>query len=117
LAQTPWTHFAVTQTGDVYGWGSTIRGSLGGGSEDGGASCGGIGPCAGAIQKNPTLKNIRRLAATRYGGLAIDGAGKVWAWGWNAAAQLGHLPGTSGDVKCSDGEYCQLTPIPFVGLP
>ncbi|KAI3390284.1 hypothetical protein diail_10545, partial [Diaporthe ilicicola] len=74
--------FALTDEGRVYGWG-TFRSSEGimGFSKD------------IEVQKTPILipdlKDIRQLAAGNNHVLAVDGKGKVYAWGCGEQSQLG----------------------------
>lgn len=88
-----------TLSGAVYSWGANDRGQLGLGAA--------AAPYAVSASRVPGLVNItsvaagRRVlaaprpallltrAAHRAHSLAVDGAGAVWAWGDNTAAQLG----------------------------
>ncbi|OTA66010.1 RCC1/BLIP-II protein [Hypoxylon sp. EC38] len=85
VAATDSASFALTETGDVYGWG-TFRGSDGvlGFSQD--------------VKIQPTavqvagLKNITSLASSGSHMLALDKDGKVFTWGYGGEYQLGWKP-------------------------
>ncbi|XXG98634.1 hypothetical protein Hte_004960 [Hypoxylon texense] len=85
VAATDSATFALTETGDVYGWG-TFKGSDGvlGFTKD-------IN-----IQATPMqvagLKNIKTLAAGTNHMLALDKDGKVFTWGYGGEFQLGWKP-------------------------
>ncbi|KAI1763608.1 RCC1/BLIP-II [Hypoxylon sp. FL1150] len=85
VAATDSATFALTETGDVYGWG-TFKGSDGvlGFSKD------------VKLQATPVqvvgLKNITSLAAGTNHMLALDKDGKVFTWGHGGEFQLGWKP-------------------------
>ncbi|KAI0836887.1 RCC1/BLIP-II [Hypoxylon sp. FL0890] len=87
VAATDSASFALTETGDVYGWG-TFRGSDGvfGFTQD-------IEIQSTPIQV-PGLKDITSLAAGTSHMLALDKDGKVFTWGYGGEYQLGWKPAT-----------------------
>lgn len=70
---------AVTQAGEVFGWGANDAGQLG-------VSTRGLSTEALQVQG---LTGIARVAAGRAHSLALAGDGRVWAWGSNTHGQLG----------------------------
>ncbi|KAF8864615.1 RCC1/BLIP-II [Acephala macrosclerotiorum] len=87
VAATDSASFALTATGEVYGWGTFI---------------GGDGPIGFSLEgyraglkkqttpvKIPELSNIKSLAAGGNHMLALDHTGNVWSWGDSAQFQLG----------------------------
>ncbi|KAI1136380.1 RCC1/BLIP-II [Hypoxylon sp. FL0543] len=85
VAATDSASFALTETGDVYGWG-TFRGSDGvlGFTQD-------IKVQPTPIQV-PGLKDITSLAAGTSHMMALDRHGKVFTWGYGGEYQLGWKP-------------------------
>jgi alpha-tubulin suppressor-like RCC1 family protein len=91
---------ALTQTGDVYTWGSNAQGQLG-------VSKGLVGQrdTPGMV---PGLPNIQAICSGQGHVLALDQGGVLWAWGWNQEGQLGN--GSGGSFVFSD------TPAQVIGL-
>jgi alpha-tubulin suppressor-like RCC1 family protein len=85
------TQFAVRNDGTVWAWGSNTRGALG------------VGLPEGAYVTDPVqmpgLTNVRGVAASGSGGLALTTEGTVFSWGTNSQGQLGN--GTVGQ-DCLD---------------
>lgn len=81
VAATDSASFVVTDEGDVYGWG-TFRGADGiiGFSKDARTQ---------ATPSKIALKAIKKLACGSNHVIALDKAGKVWAWGAGGQCQLG----------------------------
>jgi alpha-tubulin suppressor-like RCC1 family protein len=70
------------------------------------------------------LTNVSEVRASTYATFARTGDGGIWAWGNNGAGQLGHLPGSAGDVGGCDptafppgGTLCNSAPTAVQGLP
>jgi hypothetical protein len=81
--------FAATARGQVYAWGWNGRGhSLGLGAAI-------IDDFINTPTLNPVLTNIVSVSGCRFGGLALDRAGKVWVWGGAGAAS------TTGTAECA----------------
>ena len=97
---------ARTQAGQVRCWGIATAGSIGDGDLIGDT-------CAFATcHATPTTALLPRPAiAHAIGGAsyAIDDQGTVYAWGPNTVGELGHAPGTGGDVDCG-GIACRPAP-------
>ncbi|KAI2466889.1 RCC1/BLIP-II [Annulohypoxylon bovei var. microspora] len=101
VAATDSASFALTEIGEVYGWG-TFKGSDGvfGFTQD--------------IQIQPTpmqvagLKNITSLAAGTNHMLALDKNGKVFTWGYGGEFQLGWKPASrhTGPKATLDPHVC-----------
>jgi hypothetical protein len=81
--------FAATADGRVYGWGWNSRGhSLGLGEAV-------IDDIFHTPQLNPFLRNIVSVSGCRFGGFAVDRAGKAWVWGGAGAGN------TTGTAECA----------------
>ncbi len=82
--------------GRVYAWGQNDVGQLGNG----------LAPVDSLIAVQITaLTNISSIAAGGSHGLAVNGSGAVFAWGWNIDGQLGDGSTTT-----------RTTPVPVTGL-
>jgi alpha-tubulin suppressor-like RCC1 family protein len=112
------TACALTQGatgGDVYCWGDSFAGILGGGTPDAGS----IGPTP---KKIPVfLSDVLEIAMSGHDNgavgdrpmaCAIRNDHTVWCWGSNWVGGLGHAPGTSGDAVVKD-----LAPFYANGTP
>lgn len=73
-------HSLALKDGKVYAWGRNDQGQLGDGSVP-------VGHSAPALV--PGLDGMTQIAAGASHSLALDDTGNVWAWGMNAAGQLG----------------------------
>jgi len=71
---------ALASSGQVWAWGGNFFGQLGNGSVSF------SNPTPGPVA---SLSGIVAIATNGYHGLALDGNGNVWAWGWNSSGQLG----------------------------
>lgn len=71
---------ALRSNGTVCSWGANWDGQLGDGTTDNSAT-----PTFVIISSDP----IVQIAAGAYHSMALDSAGKVWAWGYNFFGQLG----------------------------
>jgi alpha-tubulin suppressor-like RCC1 family protein len=78
----------LSSTGQVYGWGANTNGELGNGLTVG-ASLTPVAVSAGVIP--PGTKIVQIAAGTNHG-LALSSTGRVYAWGYNVAGQLGDTP-------------------------
>ncbi len=88
---------ALTSTGKVYAWGSNAKGQLGNGTTTTSKVPVQVKQRSGAADSYTytELGNIDQIAAGGSHALAIDGAGKIWAWGYNGFGQLGDGTKTS----------------------
>ncbi|MFO0615553.1 MAG: hypothetical protein U0414_23370 [Polyangiaceae bacterium] len=100
--------FAIDAAGNVFGWGRNSYGSLALGKVGNGPGCG--GGCEW-LPVPTLLKSVAQLSSGGNVGLALLTDGSVVGWGENALAQLGHLPGTDGDVS-TPGFWTNPTPAP-----
>lgn len=84
----------LTETGEIYTWGSATMGRCGHGESQGGSSSGGgRGRQLIALPKRvETLKevSITQIAAGDHHTLALTGGGRVFSWGCGSDGQLGH---------------------------
>jgi alpha-tubulin suppressor-like RCC1 family protein len=72
---------AVDTRGTTRGWGANTNGRLGDNST--------TNRLSPTLVNNALLTNVTSVAAGLSHSLAIDGNGAAWAWGYNAAGQLG----------------------------
>jgi alpha-tubulin suppressor-like RCC1 family protein len=96
---------AVDSAGHVWAWGYNAYGQLGNNSTTQSAV-----PVEAAI---PGTATIMRVAGGGYHSLALDSAGHVWAWGYNAYGQLGNNTTTDSHVpvQVSFGSGVTITAI------
>lgn len=73
------THFALTRSGVLYGWGSNFEGQLAQGDSM-------LSSVPMHVQGLPSIVKVATGDLSAY---ALDATGRVWAWGDNVAAQLG----------------------------
>jgi alpha-tubulin suppressor-like RCC1 family protein len=106
---------AIDDEGNLYMWGRDEHGEIGDGTATGSSNVttptkitGVENGDANAITANTKIKDI---AAGTYFSLAVDTAGKLYAWGFNHKGQLGI--GTS-PSKCSSYE-CARAPVMVTG--
>ncbi|HPW56369.1 MAG: SUMF1/EgtB/PvdO family nonheme iron enzyme [Thermoanaerobaculaceae bacterium] len=90
-----WHSLALSSTGEVWSWGSNMRGQLGSGST----------ASRTAPAKVQGLPQIAAVVAGEQHTLALSTTGKIWAWGYNNSGQVGN--GT---------RATQLTPVELAGL-
>jgi len=78
---------ALDSSGTVWAWGNNSDGQLG------------QNPSTTSYSSTPTqisgLSNVKALAAGFAHALAVDSSGKVYAWGYNSAGQLGQDTSTA----------------------
>ncbi|MFN8516972.1 MAG: S-layer homology domain-containing protein [Chloroflexia bacterium] len=100
---------ALKRDGTVWAWGDDGNGQLGDGTVGDGA--GGAGPRATPVQV-VGLTGVVGIAAGSFHSLALKADDTVWAWGYDAAGQLGD--GTVGDG--AGGAGSRATPSQVVSL-
>jgi hypothetical protein len=114
------THgLALDDTGDVWAWGNDGRGQLGNGSLGNTY----IPQNISAISSDFSESTVVQISAIDIHSLALDDAGRVWAWGYNEYGQLGnnsttdaytpqniseHFLGGATVVQISAGKECSL---------
>ena len=104
---------AVTSDGRVLAWGANYLGQLGDGSTTGSSGPGWV--------HLPARTRVTAVSAGGYHSLAVTSDGRVLAWGWNAAGQLGdgsttnksgpgwvHLPAGTRVTAVAAGGYHSL---------
>ena len=104
-------------SGAVWGWGRNNVGSIGDGTLTGNGPMDG-GGCTSTCKWRPTRTNVsnpQQLAIRDVTGIALTKTGSITVWGYNATGELGHTPGTAGDVACATA-FCNPQPatMPFV---
>jgi alpha-tubulin suppressor-like RCC1 family protein len=107
------TDFALDTDGQVWGWGFNSCGQLG------------VNPGQGPDRieyyvEHPRriegLPPIRTIASGKRHALALDGDGRVWAWGEGSDTELGSLLGLEGSPAC-DNEYGRGDRAGFATVP
>ncbi|MFH1018126.1 MAG: hypothetical protein V1798_08085, partial [Pseudomonadota bacterium] len=94
--------YAVTDTGQLFAWGSNEYGQLG----VGGTSC---SPYCTVPQPVAGIPGGVAAISSRYHSVvALDTGGNVWTWGLDDSNQLGYA--TPAPVTCG-GHSCQTTPV------
>jgi hypothetical protein len=116
-----WLHTcALDATGKVWCWGVAQDGALGLGNITGSGKCGSL-TSSGTATAVPNLPPITRISTGIETTFAIAEDGRLWAWGANDLARVGHPPRTEGDfVNCGDpGNTTTCNPSPRLvqGLP
>jgi alpha-tubulin suppressor-like RCC1 family protein len=111
------TILVTDSNGAVWGWGRNNVGSIGDGTIAGNGAMDG-GGCASTCKWRPTRANIsnpQQLTIRDVTGIALTKTGSMLVWGYNATGELGHTPGTAGDIACATA-FCnpQPTTLPFV---
>jgi alpha-tubulin suppressor-like RCC1 family protein len=116
IAAGSYSTFAVTATGDVWGWGAVNEGSLADGMVMG-------TPCPNGIMAEfaPSAAQLSGIVKMVFGtesGLAVDKQGALHGWGSNYYGQLGHAPlaAGSGDQTCPDATACTPKPVLITGF-
>src|SRR5207253_5864285 len=82
--------FALDQRGRAWAWGFNDFGELGDAAF--GPTAGSTSPVAVSMPASITFTTI---AAGGELALALDSAGRAWAWGYNGGGELGRGPGDS----------------------
>jgi len=101
IAGGPFGGYALTREGRVYAWGSNLKGELG------------TGTAAAEIRAPalvPVVSDVVSIATVNGAAVAVTRDGRVWSWGSNEQAGLGH--GTQADVR----EPGQPTPAVVPGI-
>lgn len=125
---------ALKADGTVSVWGNNLYGVLGhspgtnGDTLDGDVSSviySAFNPAASTVAG---LTNVVKVAMGNNFAIALKDDGTVWAWGRNEESELGHEPGTNGDVAIETGdswlfdvdgdgaEWVNTTPVQISGL-
>ena len=111
------TTLALGASGSVWslGWGD--EGQLGDGTFGSEACPGSPGQhCQTTAKQIAGLTGVALVATGPNSSGAVTREGKVYMWGANYNASLGHAPFTGGDVAC--GQYpCSAVPVRVEGLP
>ena len=101
IAGGPVGGYALTGEGRVYAWGSNLKGELGTGS---------VSAELRAPALVPGVSDVVSIATVNGAAVAVTRDGRVWTWGSNEQAGLGH--GTQADVM----EPGQPTPASLSGI-
>jgi alpha-tubulin suppressor-like RCC1 family protein len=116
-----WLHScALDDLGVVHCWGVAQDGALGRGDIRGDSKCG-VLTSSGTPTAVPGLPRITRIATGIETTFAVDVDGRLWAWGGNDTARIGHVPKANHDLlNCGDPSnqtVCNPTPMLVEGLP
>ncbi|MCL2173995.1 IPT/TIG domain-containing protein, partial [Candidatus Saccharibacteria bacterium] len=100
---------ALNENGNLYTWGNNNYGQLGNGTNGTGTNSDvPIKISDGAIAGSPFIAGLKivQISAGRVNSFALDENGNLYAWGNNAAGQLGRGNNTNSNlpIKISDGE-------------
>lgn len=93
--------YALTRDGRVWSWGSNVKGELGNGT---------AAVEIRAPAQVPGVSDVVSIATANGAAVAVTKDGRVWSWGSNEQAGLGH--GTQADVN----EPGQPTPAPATSI-
>jgi alpha-tubulin suppressor-like RCC1 family protein len=126
IAGTSQAVYAIGSNGHLYAWGDNVYGELGNGTDTGPDLCGAIYPCSTVPVQVSLPSGVTPTAIAGGGpldGYAIGSDGHLYAWGYNAAGELGDGTDTGPDL-CSVPEMigtpqqlpCSTVPIQ-VSLP
>ena len=108
------TAAALDTTGSLWTWGYNGEGQIGD-TTLGGAPCNVAG--TSCVTKPKTIStSIAFVSMGSSHAAAITRDGKVLTWGSSFTHELGHQPGTMGDVACGMNQ-CNPSPQPVMGLP
>ncbi len=95
--------YAALASGSVWTWGFGEDAQLGVAPSDLTQVCSGFGlskKCRAAPAPIANLTDVQKIAASVNTACALKRDATVWCWGNNAAGQLGHIAGSSGDILC-----------------
>jgi alpha-tubulin suppressor-like RCC1 family protein len=115
-----WLHTcALDEAGKVFCWGDAQDGALGLGDINGGHCT--SHASSGVPTVVPGLPHVTQIATGLETTFAVTDDGRLWAWGVNDLARIGHPPKSRGDlVDCgdvADKPACNPTPMLVEGLP
>ena len=89
---------ALTNTGNVFGWGYNYQGQVGNGTK----------ATSSVLPTKSSISDVVKIAGGRNNVLAIKADGTAWAWGLNQYGELGiGTASTSG----SSSAYCKESPV------
>jgi len=116
-----WIHDCTLDAdGKVRCWGVAQDGALGRGNLLGDGKCTTLAS-SGTATVVPGLPRITRIATGIETTFAIDDSGRLWAWGANDTARIGHAPKSNKDLtNCGDPtnlSVCNPSPTLVEGLP
>lgn len=101
VAGAPWSGYALTRDGHVMAWGANQKGELGTGS---------AADDFHTPTRIPALNEVVSIATVSGAAAAVTRDGRVWTWGANGQAGLGH--GTRANV----GDPGQPAPAVLAGI-
>jgi alpha-tubulin suppressor-like RCC1 family protein len=108
------TTLLLDATANVWAIGWSDNGQIGNGIfANGPCPLGNGQQCKDKPLQIPTLSGVAQVFSGIFNAAAITQAGKLWMWGTNYEASLGHAPGTAGDAICNGGGSlaCSATPV------
>lgn len=112
IATTGFASYVLLASGSVWAWGLGDGAELGVAPNDLSQVCSGFTQtwkCRSTPTRVPGLSNVTAITGGTAYGCALKGDGTVWCWGNNRNAQLGHPPGSGGDIDCG-GRACNPKP-------
>jgi alpha-tubulin suppressor-like RCC1 family protein len=102
------TSVALDSGGDAWAWGSDTEGELGNGTT--------TDNTPNAVPVPVSMPAGVTFTAVSSGGqfdVALDTAGRAWAWGYDYNGELGNgSPNQSGNPSTANGCFCSATPVP-----
>lgn len=99
------TSHALTDEGEVYGWGYNYHGQIGDGTRQTG------GDPTGRRKLLPvklSINNVTKLVGGYHHTMALKTDGTVWTWGLNRYGTLGYA---ASSTDGNSGNYCKATPM------
>jgi alpha-tubulin suppressor-like RCC1 family protein len=114
------TTLMLDNGGNVWTLGWNDNGQAGVGSNTTGNCPSSTQQCENQPVKIPNLTSVVKIIDGGFNSAAITADGKLWMWGTNYEATLGHAPNTGGDKNCGSASMplaCATSPVQVTGVP